>query len=376
VRRGAALCVTVSVLLAVALVPGPAAAAVAPVPRSLVAVTCPTPTRCFAVGYAETRPSYNGRTLVERWNGSSWSIMSSPNGSFRNTFLAGIACTSATSCIAVGHTRTNSYGGKSYIFRLTGDRWSAMATPQGDTGGRLQGVACTAATNCFAVGLYDSIGRLPPLAMHWNGAAWTKVDVALPPGLKGGYLAGVACVSGTCFAVGRTDDANNPNAAIIERWNGTKFVVDAQFSPSGGASPEFRSVTCPTATRCRAVGDDGSASARTLAALWTGATWSIESAKNRDTNNYLNGVSCWTASDCLAVGRTDNNRSGVQNTLSEVRRGSTWSVITSPNPDPRSSYLQGVDCIGPTRCFAVGTSTRPIILQWNGSHLSNVNSPA
>jgi hypothetical protein len=217
--------------------------------------------------------------------------------------------------------------------------------------------------------------------MRWNGAAWRKVDVALPPGFKGGYLAGVTCVSGTCFAVGGTDDGsnNNPNAAIIERWNGTKFVVDAQFSPSGGALPAFESVTCPTATPCRAVGDDGSFSAGTLAAVWTGATWSIESAKNRDTNNYLFGVSCSTASDCLAVGRTYNNRSGPENTLSEVRRGSGWSIVTSPNPDPTSSYLWGVDCVGPTVCYAVGASTRPaapIILQWNGSHFSNVHSPA
>ena len=363
--------VAVSVLLVGAYVPVPAEGAVAPVPRLLAHVTCPTATRCFAVGNAQARPSYKARSLVERWDGSSWSIMPSPNGSAPNTFLVGIACVSATSCIAVGQTRVNQRDGRSFALKMTGNTWSTVPIPAGGPGAQLVAVACAAATNCFAVGEYIDGANRRPLAMRWNGSRWTQVDAALPLDLAAAYLRAVVCTSGNCFALGGTADRRNPNAAIIERWNGTRFVIDQQFEPAGGVSPQFLDVTCPTPSRCRAVGDDGAASGGTFAATWTGIRWSLESTQNRGAvNSSLSGISCWTTSDCLAVGHSHDGRSGIQQTLTELRRGLKWSIVPSPNEDPRSSYLLGVDCIGAARCFAVGASTQPattVILQWDGT---------
>jgi hypothetical protein len=68
----------------------------------LAAVTCTSASACTAVG-TYTASSGKGVTLAERWNGKSWKIQSSPNlaGALLSQ-LVGVACTSATSCTAVG----------------------------------------------------------------------------------------------------------------------------------------------------------------------------------------------------------------------------------------------------------------------------------
>ncbi len=82
----------------------------------LTAVSCVRSWNCYAVGY------YNGffsgiqtETLVEHWNGSTWTIVPSPNPSgASNSQLASVSCVRA-SCTAVGTS-----DGKSLV-----ERWKA-----------------------------------------------------------------------------------------------------------------------------------------------------------------------------------------------------------------------------------------------------------
>ena len=63
---------------------------------------CSSVRDCTAVGY-HYRAS-NVQTLIERWNGSKWSVTPSPNTSeFLDNDLSGIACISARSCTVVGY---------------------------------------------------------------------------------------------------------------------------------------------------------------------------------------------------------------------------------------------------------------------------------
>ena len=379
-RRAALLCAAVA-LGSGTIVPALPAATELVAPSALNGVSCPTSTRCFAVGVSFATPSSHTRSLVERWNGSSWSVMPSANGGATSTWLAAVACTSATSCMAVGNTTSSGSGGPAYAERLVGNNWSTVAIPAAGTNALLSDIACTGPKNCFAVGEYTRSGVSQPLALLWNGQKWSIVPAALPAGLLGGELRGVGCASAaTCFAVGGTDDFHGGNVAIVERWTGTKWVIERQFTTPGGVTPELVDVSCPTTTHCRAVGNDGSANVRTLTAAWNGSTWSLEASANRKfmPENYLLGVSCWTASDCFAVGESRESHSGPTHTLTERRSGTRWSSIASPNKNPEYTTLDGVDCIGPNRCFAVGTSdaaSAVVILQWNGTRWTNVTPP-
>ena len=58
-------------------------------------VSCTSVTACTAVGFAASG------TLIESWDGTTWSVASSP-GKGSGSGLAGVSCLPAATCTAVG----------------------------------------------------------------------------------------------------------------------------------------------------------------------------------------------------------------------------------------------------------------------------------
>jgi hypothetical protein len=71
---------------------------------SLLSVSCPSASDSVAVGVYSS-----GGTVVERWNGSNWALVASPDRTNTVSALLGVSCTSATNCLAVGNAETNLY---------------------------------------------------------------------------------------------------------------------------------------------------------------------------------------------------------------------------------------------------------------------------
>jgi hypothetical protein len=139
-------------------------------------------------------------TLTERWDGKSWSIVSSPNpkGS-PDSQLSSVTCISATNCFAVG------VGHSTLIERWNGTIWGIVtsANPTGATGASLTGVSCPSATRCVAVGTIFRATVVQRLVESWNGTTWSLTGVPVPSGTKTSNLSGVSCATSTsCFAVG------------------------------------------------------------------------------------------------------------------------------------------------------------------------------
>jgi hypothetical protein len=65
----------------------------------LKGVSCASSTSCIAVGYRYHRSDV-ARTMVESWNGSSWSVVHSPNEGADSSFLYGVTCTDSNNCVA------------------------------------------------------------------------------------------------------------------------------------------------------------------------------------------------------------------------------------------------------------------------------------
>jgi len=74
----------------------------------LRAVTALSACNVWAVGdYANN--AGQRLTLAEHWNGTSWAVQSTPNVALDPfDYLFGIACTSATGCMAVGEAQSDS----------------------------------------------------------------------------------------------------------------------------------------------------------------------------------------------------------------------------------------------------------------------------
>ncbi len=128
-------------------------------------------------------------------------------------------------------------------------------------------------------------------------------------------------------------------------------------NPAAPAGQLF-GASCSGASACTAVGTYVKPSGRgvTLAERWNGKKWSIQPTPNPSgaAVSALSGVSCTTASACIAVG-VSTTGSGVRVTLAERWNGTTWRIQRTPNPaGARGSFLNGVSCASPSACTAVG----------------------
>jgi hypothetical protein len=165
-----------------------------------------------------------------------------------------MTCTSATNCIAVGGSSARAFN--ALIERWNGTRWSIVTSPQasGSDYRLLSAVSCTSASNCTAVGAEY---RYTPdvfetLVERWNGATWNTVASPNPPGANYSALAAISCTSATnCFAVGESN--TSAPTTLIEHWSGTAWKLVASPTPHGHA--DLTAVSCTTTTDCMAVGN-------------------------------------------------------------------------------------------------------------------------
>jgi hypothetical protein len=96
-------------------------------------------------------------TLIEFWDGTTWSVVPSPNASSINGF-SGVSCVSTSSCTAVGDFNSGTVT-QTLIETLNGTTWSVVASPDSsssDSNG-LDGVSCPLANSgtCTAVGIFQ-----------------------------------------------------------------------------------------------------------------------------------------------------------------------------------------------------------------------------
>jgi hypothetical protein len=321
----------------------------------LQAVSCTSSINCTAVGSYATGLGFD-RTLVENWNGSTWTIVSSRNQGTGENVLDGVSCISSTRCVAVGwYTVAPNGGVQTLVERWNGSAWSITASPNMSSGvgayDRLSAVSCTSRTSCTAVGDYINTSTYQTLVESWDGLTWTIV--ASPnEGENYDHLNGVSCTSLTsCVAVGRY--FQNGDQTLVESWNGSTWTIVA--SPNQGPS-HLTSVSCTNSTTCVAVGGSSNG---TLVESWNGSAWTTVTSPNGGSlYNDLAAVSCTSSTTCVAVG--DYYTSSLPNqTLVEAWNGSAWALVASPNEGSGPNELTGVSCARSTPCIAVGAWSMP-----------------
>ncbi len=322
-------------------------------PSSLSAVSCSSATLCTAVGYFEDSAAIDV-TLAERWNGSHWKVEPTPNpaGAWGST-LSGVSCASAGACTAVGSFATSD-GDGALAENWNGKKWTVEPTPTVPEG-FLSAVSCISPTACTAVGMHDlSTFGVGTLAETWNGTKWT---VEPTPTVPEGSLSAVSCVSRiACAAVGSGGSGNG--GTLAEIWNGTKWTVEPSPSPGGPHGTSLSGVSCISATDCTVVGSYATGllyQGFTLAELWNGTSWTVESTPNpavaHGENSVLSDVSCTSATACTAVGYYYNSVLSAF-PLAEIWNGTSWTIEPTPNP---AGKMGAVSCAAAGVCTAVGS---------------------
>ncbi len=265
----------------------------------LEGVSCVSGSRCTAVGYFGSAD--DPQPLVERSNGSrwSWTQAAKPAG-VSAAALRGVSCASRNSCIAVGYLNSAS-NQRPLVERWNGTRWSIQPNPASRAKGTLDGVSCLSSrVFCIAVGYRFASGRQRALVERWNGTRWS---IQPNPGFWGDSLLGVSCVSSvSCWAVGTSPPGGifGPPRPFAERWDGSQWSDEAIAAPGYGA---LAAVSCSSSTRCTMVGTDFDGQPSPLAERWDGVRWVIQAtAEPSGRLPRLLGVSCTSATECTAVG--------------------------------------------------------------------------
>jgi hypothetical protein len=321
-------------------------------------VTCATAVDCWAVGSYGNIGGTNPGTLIEKWDGNSWSVVSSPNTSpTQSNGLDDVTCVSASDCWAVGIYHDGSFG-HTLIERWDGATWSIVASPNTSATQTnvLESVACTSTNACWAVGYYYNGSFDQTLIEKWDGVSWSIVSSPNNGTTRSNDLSDVTCASANnCWAVG-SYSAGSFYQTLILSWDGVAWI--SRSAPNLAYSSEFSGVTCVSDNDCWAVGG-GQPSAvvasRTLIARWQGGLWEIVSSPNVATSTHPNAlvdVTCTAADNCWAVGFASIHPPN--HTMIQRWNGAEWSLVSSPNVGNFNNILQGVACAAAYECWTAG----------------------
>jgi len=351
-------------------------------------VSCPSAGNCIAVGAYVNSTSGNTAVAAERWNGASWTPITPPAPAGTYSELQGVSCVTTTNCLAVGSALPAANSARPLIMKWNGSAWSEVSAGSQVPAGYqnyLNDISCPAANSCEAVGYSaPASGPSKPLAMHWDGTAWTVRSSAVPnwsggePAQESSALEAVSCASTTaCKAVGRLRSSVSGTVAmrpVLERLSGSEWLSETAELTSH-AHMWLEGVSCPSANVCFAVGSSGESatgeSPSPFIQRWNGTKWAYEWPLTLPETKEpvgLYDISCVSVSSCRAVGLEGR---GVRWTGSEWRLQVPKAPADLDPSQPRK--LNGISCPTTTECHAVGSyrdkspTTVRLTQGWSGS---------
>jgi hypothetical protein len=224
------------------------------------------------------------------------------------------------------------------------------------------GVSCPSSRSCVAVGQEGNRSFQATLVQTLSKGMWrvTPSPMAPSPFLVDSLTA-VSCPSGgACSAVGSAADVSGTKErTLVEtRRNGTWVMAPSPNTTS--ATNSLSGVSCASATSCVAVGQYGSPNSQgTLVETLSDGTWRrtpSPDAAQPYVVNFLNAVSCSSPAHCVAAGFAATPDAMESRTLIETWAGGTWRVTPSPDTGAAINQLFGLWCTSATSCVAVGNS--------------------
>ncbi len=290
----------------------------------LTSVACSTATSCVAVGTSGTAP-----VVVAITNG----VPGSPQSVTGVSSLNGVACSDATTCVAVG----KGIGNTAVVVPIVN---GVAGSPQVVTGANraLNAVACSSAISCVAVGAqFPNQGSVVPIT---NG---TPGPVQLVPVKRG--LTGVACYGPTaCVAVGQDQNPqnvfdnfgvlvpiSNGSAGVAQRVTGTNSLI---------------AIGCGVSV-CEATGTN-TINQPAVVQIVNGVPGAPQVSPS--SINNLSGIACPTDTLCEAVGSAPAPGDSSTGVVVPVHSG----VPTAGLAVPGTGALNAIACTSASSCVAVG----------------------
>jgi hypothetical protein len=267
--------------------------------NALNGVVAISPADAWAVGGATSGQAPDQTTLILHWDGTSWSIVPSPSpGTGYMNELFAVSANAPNDIWAVGGRQNTGEYATTLIEHWDGNSWSVIpsANVPGVNNG-LYGVVALGPNDVWAVGYYGVV-EFDTLIQHWDGSAWTIVPSPSPQTTSNILSAVSATGPSDVWAVGRT---RNPftfrTGTLIERWNGNSWT---QVNGFGGGGPDHAlyGVAAVSPSDAWAVGDSGGLA---LIGRWNGSSWSAFPSPNVAARLFA--VTAISSCDVWAVGQ-------------------------------------------------------------------------
>jgi hypothetical protein len=287
--------------------------------------------------------------FFEHWNGTEWSFVAGPHPGI-DARLDAIFATSSSDIWAVGtYQFISTSPSRTLIERYDGTSWTQVPSPNvGSNPGGLYGISALSANDAWAVGLYydESASMLKTLALRWDGTQWSVVPTP-NGGSGGGTLYGVTAISpNNAWAVG-SSNGSSTGSILIMHWDGSVWSLVP--GPAGVAGVGL-AVSALAANDIWAVGGFLNSEQRTqpLTMHWDGSAWSRVSSPIPDPllDSTLYSVDALTSNYVWAVGTY--NRSTLTMRYSEP----CGTPTSSPTPSPVATSSPTASRTGTTTAFA------------------------
>jgi len=295
-----------------------------------------------------------GHTLIEHHDGVSWTVVPSADGpAAAQSVLTGVSARTAADAWAVGASTKANNLVRTLVERWDGTSWTRVKSPNAGrpANGVLSGVAALATDDVWTVGSYGQGGPGRTLIEHWDGTVWTVV----PSPNKGPFpnaLSDVAAVApDDVWAVGTWFTKAFDDRTLTLHWDGSAW--HRVKSPNAGPASAANDLVSVAAIATDDVWAVGARGLHTLTLHWDGLGWSAVHSPTPGGIADLAGVVASGPGDVWAVGGRVDPQANAVRTLVEHWDGTTWTVMESANKGPSDNHLWGISAVA-GRMLAVG----------------------
>ena len=329
-------------------------------------VMVPGTSTAWAVGYSYDSNLAAYRTMTQRFNGTSWSIVPSLNASATGySQLNRVDATSTTNVWAIG----------SLVERYNGTNWVAMSSPAGVA---LRGLDVVSPSEVWVAGYSGSAAAVS----QWRNGTWTTRYTQASTGRHLTVFEAIAVDgSGQVWAVGWDRDYDAPGrpvSSLVVHYNGTSWIREATPNPEdrntlmdvvalangevfavgvaqdtsgGGITPRslmLRRTTNPTVAWSSLIVPQGEAGSQdqllSVAAVSSTSVWSVGYYNSPSSGLYEPLLVHWTANDgagALAVSHPSPalTVSALASGVSATSAGNLWAVGYTAPPSGGNATL-------------------------------------
>jgi FG-GAP-like repeat len=273
--------------------------------------------------------------------------------------LSGVSYVSPSESWAVGNIGVAQKPNQTLTEQFNGSTWSVVPSPNVGTGNNaLNGVSMIPGAG-WAVGFAQVGGTYQPLALGWDGTKWSTSPAGTFP--SDALFTGVDTLAdGSAWAAGFQRTATGTRQTLIEQESGGTWTPVA--SPDDGTATTDNSLMAIAGTQATGLWAVGWRESPTglqplilrydttqPSPTWDSVTGAGGVPAPGTIDTVLTGVDVLSASDVWAVGYYFDG--GVNQPLALHWDGSTWSN----SPVPGAGMLRKVRALAPDNVWAAGT---------------------